>query len=152
MTSRNRSDAGFTLFEILIVLVILGVVLGLVVSRGPLRSATLDVRSAASTIAQGLRLARGHAITTNRPSTFVLDTVTHSFRVDNAPPRYLPPNIEIAARVVADETGRGRLVGGIRFEPDGSSSGGSIALAEGGRRMSVDVDWLTGRVSVANAK
>jgi general secretion pathway protein H len=42
--------------------------------------------------------------------------------------------------------------GDIRFNPDGSSSGGRITIAEGGRRIAIGVDWLTGRVQVANAR
>ena len=40
--------------------------------------------------------------------------------------------------------------GAIRFDPDGSSSGGRIELTEGKRRMQIGIDWLTGRVSVAS--
>ena len=40
--------------------------------------------------------------------------------------------------------------GDIRFNPDGSSSGGRITLADGSRRVAVGVDWLTGRVTVAD--
>ena len=41
--------------------------------------------------------------------------------------------------------------GPFTFAPDGSSTGGRIELAAGARRMQVGVDWLTGRVSVADA-
>jgi general secretion pathway protein H len=41
--------------------------------------------------------------------------------------------------------------GGIRFDPDGSSTGGRIELGEGPRKIEIGVDWLTGRVSVVNA-
>ena len=40
-------------------------------------------------------------------------------------------------------------VGAIRFYPDGSSTGGRITVASGERKYLVDVDWLTGRVSIA---
>ena len=43
-------------------------------------------------------------------------------------------------------------LGDIRFNPDGSSTGGRIALADGQRRMAVGVDWLTGRVSIADVR
>jgi len=42
--------------------------------------------------------------------------------------------------------------GDIRFNPDGSSTGGRISLADGRRRLGVGVDWLTGRVSVADER
>ena len=38
--------------------------------------------------------------------------------------------------------------GAIRFYPDGSSTGGRITVSSGERKFLVDVDWLTGRVSI----
>lgn len=42
--------------------------------------------------------------------------------------------------------------GAFRFEPDGSSSGGHIDVVFGQKHVRIGVDWLSGRVSVANAK
>ncbi len=39
----------------------------------------------------------------------------------------------------------------IRFDPDGSSTGGRIDLVEGKRKLEIGVDWLTGRVRVIDA-
>jgi general secretion pathway protein H len=39
----------------------------------------------------------------------------------------------------------------ILFAPDGSTSGGRIALAQGQSHLLINVDWLTGRVSVTDA-
>ena len=43
-------------------------------------------------------------------------------------------------------------LGDIRFNPDGSSTGGRIVLADGSRKIAVGVDWLTGRVTVADVR
>ena len=40
--------------------------------------------------------------------------------------------------------------GGIRFFPDGSSTGGYIALADDKTEYRVKVDWLTGHISIAD--
>lgn len=40
----------------------------------------------------------------------------------------------------------------ISFAPDGSSSGGRVVLSVGDRREAIDVDWLTRRVSVTDAR
>jgi prepilin-type N-terminal cleavage/methylation domain-containing protein len=50
-----RRDAGFTLIEILVVLAILGVALGMLIGRGPMRSRGLETRAAAGALAQSLR-------------------------------------------------------------------------------------------------
>jgi general secretion pathway protein H len=39
---------------------------------------------------------------------------------------------------------------GIRFDPDGSSTGGRVILAAGAQKMEIGIDWLTGRVRVIN--
>jgi hypothetical protein len=38
------------------------------------------------------------------------------------------------------------------FAPDGSATGGVIILGTPGRRILVGVDWLTGRVDIADAR
>ena len=42
-------------------------------------------------------------------------------------------------------------VGSIRFYPDGSSNGGRVTVGAGGRAFAVDVDWLTGHVTINDA-
>ncbi len=63
----------------------------------------------------------------------------------------MPANLSIELLTISGE-GRGASVGDIRFNPDGSSTGGRIAIADGKRRVAVGVDWLTGRVSVADVR
>ena len=50
----------------------------------------------------------------------------------------------MVAAVVVAETERSGDVGGIRFYPDGQSSGGEIALTLDGRSARIAVNWLTG--------
>jgi general secretion pathway protein H len=143
---------GFTLIELAVVLAIMGVMLILVLTHGPMRSPTLQTRAAAAQVVQGLRSARARAIALNRPVTFSLDLADHTFRVDDAAPQTLPAALQLAVLSVAGKASRQRDSGDISFAPDGSSSGGRIELAGNGARVLVGVDWLTGRVSVANAR
>jgi len=53
---------------------------------------------------------------------------------------------------IAAKASRQSNTSNISFAPDGSSSGGRIELAENGVRLLVGVDWLTGLVSVADAR
>jgi general secretion pathway protein H len=145
-SGRRPSSNGFTLIEVLVVLVVLGLLIGIVVTRGPQRSVTLDVRAAAQTIAANLRAARAEAIAHNRDTVFVLDVAQHNFRIGSGPVSQLSPNIALAMLTVAGATGQ--TMGVMRFSPDGSSTGGRIALSEGTKRVQVLVDWLTGRVSI----
>ena len=142
----RRSEAGFTLIEVIVVLVILGIVAGLVVARGPSRSAALDMRLAAGTVTQMLRLARTRAILSDRPVSVVFDTRAATMRMGDAAPRSLPAGMSVA---VSSPAGLAQgAVGAVQFRPDGSSTGGEILLTNAGRRVQVGVNWLTGRVAV----
>ena len=141
---------GFTLIEVLVVLAILGFGLALVVGyRSPV-SRGLDLRGSAAALASGLRLARSEAILNNRAVVFNLDLAGHRFRPGSGPVRQLPPGLAIELLTISGERRNGHT-GDIRFNPDGSSTGGRISLADGGRKIMVGVDWLTGRVRIADA-
>ena len=135
----------------IIVVAVLGLALGLVVTRGPMRSQTLEMQAAVNQVAQGLRIARSQAIASNTPVRFAVDIPSHSFRIDNERPIVLPAAVSIAMIAVAEETLGNRLAA-IRFNGDGSATGGRIDLADGQRAAHIGVDWLTGRVSVVRAR
>ena len=143
--------SGFTLIEVIVTLAILGFALVLVAGYKPPWSSGLGLKGTASELASGLRLARSEAIASNRPVRFDLDVTGHVYRVGAGAERRLPPNLSIELLTIAGENRRAN-VGDIRFNPDGSSTGGRIILAEGTRRTAVGVDWLTGRVSVADVR
>jgi general secretion pathway protein H len=140
---------GFTLIEILVTLAILSFALVLVVGYKPPWSRGLGLKATAAEVASGLRLARSEAILANRPVTFSLDVAGHHYRVGTGAERTLPSSLSLQLLTVAGEN-RGSGTGDIRFQPDGSSTGGRISLADGQRRMAVGVDWLTGRISIAD--
>ena len=143
--------AGFTLIEVIVTLAILGLALVIVAGYKPPWSSGLGLKGTASELASGLRLARSEAIASNRPVLFDLDVTGHVYRVGAGAQRRLPANLSIELLTIAGENRRAN-VGDIRFNPDGSSTGGRIVLADGTRRTAVGVDWLTGRVSVADVR
>ena len=147
--SRARNEAGFTLIEVLVVLVILGLSIALIVSRGPARSAGFDLRATAGDIAQQLRIARSEAIATDRITRFTLDPADRRYETNGVAGPLLPPELALTMTTVTG--GAPRPLGAITFAPDGSSSGGRVVLVVGANAVTVVVDWLTGRVSIAHA-
>ena len=128
----------------IVVLAVLALAGALVLARGPQRSATLDLRQAASTVAGSLRVARGRAIAANRPVSVLLDANTARVQVAGTPPRSLPAGVGMAVTLPAGRNG-------VVFMPDGSATGGQVVLSTRGRAARVSVDWLSGRVSIADA-
>ncbi len=141
---------GFTLIEVFVVLAILGLALALVVGYGSPVGSGIDLRGSAAALASGLRLARSEAILHNRAVSFDLDLAGRRYRSGSGKVHQLPPSLAIELLTIAGER-RNADTGYIRFNPDGSSSGGRISLASGGRKIMVGVEWLTGRVSIADA-
>jgi general secretion pathway protein H len=125
----------------LAVLTVIGLALGLVLSRGPMRSPALETRAAADSLAQVLRAARVQAIAEGRPVSFMLDARRHEYVIEGARPQALAIATSVTVAAPAE---------GIRFAPDGSSSGGRIALEDQGHATSVSVAWLTGRVTISD--
>lgn len=147
---RRVASAGFTLLEMIIVLAVLGLVLGIVVSRGPMRSHALEVRAVVADVTRALRQARGAAIAGGAPVLVVVNGERRSVTIGGGKPMVLPAGLSVSASAGLGGRAVERPVE-LRFRPDGSSSGGGILLGDGQRRMLVAIDWLTGRVSVANA-
>ncbi len=147
----RRAEAGFTLLEVVVVLAVLALGLGLLAARGPPRSTALEIRGAAGELAQALRLARAQAIARKQSTGLTLDLARRSWRIGAGPERVLPPAFAVSIRAAGGET-LGNRLGGIRFAPDGSSTGGWIEISDGRRRMQVGVDWLGGRVTLAEQR
>lgn len=151
MTSPHERQNGFTLIEMIVVLTVLGLILALVAARGPWTSAALTSKAAANELASALRETRSRAIASNRPVSLTFDLRGRAYRVDDRLVHRLPPGLALSLLTTLGEI-RNDANAGIRFDPDGSSSGGRIELAEGRHKLEIGVDWLSGRVKVVDVR
>jgi general secretion pathway protein H len=128
---RRTHQDGFTLIELIVVIVIMAMVGGLVLVRQPWHSVGLDTDATLRALMNAMRLARSRAIAQDRDVVVV--TATGGFSIDGGTLWAVPPNETLSASQVV-------------FLPDGGSTGGTVLLVAGPRRIVVEVNWLTGRV------
>ncbi|MDD4913405.1 MAG: GspH/FimT family pseudopilin [Methylococcales bacterium] len=147
--SLARPVQGFTLIEMIIVLVIS--VLGFAVLGSNINSGnqTTQLQASARDIASALRYAQGEALITRIPVSVAVNLDDNSYRISNRDKIYrLPGELDISLVVAEEEFGGGE--GSIRFFPDGSSTGGRVTLEWGKQLRRVDVNWITGEVSISD--
>ena len=139
---RSGRAAGFSLIEMIVVLAVLALVATIFLGRGPMRSRGVEAAGAARTLAGAMRLARSQAIATDRTTSLSVDPARHLY-ASGGGVHGLPGEIALAVQGPDGASARALT---ILFRPDGSSTGGSVALADGARTLHVTVDWITGRV------
>jgi general secretion pathway protein H len=139
---------GFTLLEMMAVLVIAAIAYAVLLSAPLGKASAADLKAAARTLASGLRQAQTTAMATRKDAVLTIDVESREYVTTlDTTPRKLPENLELKLYAAQSEVSSERR-GSIRFYPDGSSTGGRITVAAGERKYLVDVDWLTGRVSI----
>jgi general secretion pathway protein H len=149
--NRNRvREAGFTLIEMLVVLVILALVATVAVPLLSGGSEGLRLQMAASELAAAFRVTRSAAITRHAETALMIDVDRRTFKSTVVSQRRFAPDIE-AKLTFASGIRSAPSDGGFQFFPDGSSTGGDVLLSLHGKQSRLCVDWLTGEVRLGPA-
>lgn len=138
-TGSRRPDAGFTLLETLVALGI-AVLISVMIFPDLERSLhTLALRQTAAVVQANLRVARGEALRGDQMIAFAVDPDGEGYAWTNGPAQHAPRGVSL------------RASGGqpITFFPDGSSSGGQIAIFGSDLRLDISVDPQTGAVAAS---
>lgn len=140
--------AGFTLVEVVVVLVIVALVMGFVATSISRSISGAESREAARNVVAALRYTRTRAILDKQETVFHVDTEKRAYQAPGRPQVVLPDGVEVSITTARSEL-TSEAAGGIRFFPDGGSTGGHVDLEVNKRRYRVDVAWLTGEARLA---
>ncbi len=143
-----KSSRGFTLLEILVVLVIASLMISLVPPLFSGAVSSTQLKGSARDLAIALRETRSRAIIHNSEQLVYLDLETPRYRIANAKPLTLPEDVTMAVEVVTGATVTEKTQHVVRFFPDGSSSGELITLSGGNRVYHLQLNWLTGSITI----
>lgn len=151
-------SAGFTLIELIIVLMIIGISLGLVgffVNQG---ASNLEIKRFAKEIATTLKYARNQAVSKKKVYSFIMresdgtyglyETDITEHNEDTEPVAVMSRSVPEKLKIRFDERGEGALR--IDFFPGGNSTGGVIDIRnQADRSLLVTVNRITGKVEIS---
>lgn len=143
-----KSARGFTLLEIMVVMIIAGLMVALV---PPLFSGAVSgtrLKGSARDLAVALRETRSQAIIRNSEQLVHLDLESPRYRIGNAKPRALPADVVMDVETITGERVDQMSQHVVRFYPDGSSSGELITLIGGNQAYHLQLNWLTGSITI----
>ena len=145
-----RRQGGFTLLETIIVLVLAGAIFALAAGLLSRKLPGQQLRIAAKEVAAQLRYTRAQALASGQSQVFSLDARTREWNAAGRHHGKLPGDVQIVATGARNEAGR-EGVAAVRFFPEGAATGGRFVLSHDDAAWQVDVQWLTGEVSLQRA-
>jgi general secretion pathway protein H len=141
-----RTQRGFTLIEIIAVMVLLTIIATVVAMSFSKSMSSAKIEAASRDLVAALRYTRGQAIVRGTQAALDIDLEHNTYQAPGKAIVQMPKDMRLQL-VTAEIEQTGSTSGRIRFFADGASTGGHITVFMGQRRWQINVSWLTGQVS-----
>jgi len=139
---------GFTLIELLLVIVIVAMAAAIAAPQIGSGNQTAKLSGAVRDITSAFRFARGQALTHHKEVSVIFNLQNNTYQITGRNKLfYLSNAIEITLNVAQSQISS-EDEGGVRFFSDGSSTGGQIILEIEKDKRQIDINWLTGQVTL----
>jgi prepilin-type N-terminal cleavage/methylation domain-containing protein len=165
--SRRKTLPAFTLVEVIIVLMIIGIVAAIVIPMH-VSAASTELKTAANMIASDLEYAKSMAISTGKSYFVVFDTSAEGYCIKDAGGQVITHPVHIGANYAVSFAGDGRLdkvdivsttfgaANTIKFDSLGSPfdgtgaalNNGVVQLSAESQTMKVKIEPVTGYISI----
>jgi general secretion pathway protein H len=146
MTRNMHSQSGYTLVEMLVVLVLLGMATAISLPYATSSGQAQKLDATASQLAALFRQAQTLAYVTNKVVKVSFERDSRKWLVnDGAPQLQLDQSLTITALTVEGQVSE-KLIS-YQFFPVGGSSGGRVVLEANKNKVTVDLNWLTGAIT-----
>lgn len=139
---------GFTLLEILIVLGIIGMLAAILVPRAMSGTDHYTMGRNIREVASALRMTRSLAIETQKEQVIQFNLSQQTYQIPKEKARHIDENLDLEVFTAQSELSEDQQIAGIRFYPDGASTGGRVTLILDDDKRAVDIVWMTGQINV----
>jgi general secretion pathway protein H len=146
MTRNMQGQSGYTLVEMLVVLVLLGMATAISLPYATSSGRAQELDATASQLAALFRHAQTLAYMTNKDVKVSFERDSRKWHVNGSSPQLqLDQSITVVAITIEGQISDKQL--SYRFFPTGGSSGGRVVLEANKNKSVVDLNWLTGVVT-----
>jgi len=140
--------AGFTLLEILVVMVIAGMMVAIVPPLFSGAVAGAKIKGSARNMAIAMRETRSRAILQNSVQELRLNLKQRHYSSTGKDLEQLPDDMRVDIEQITGARIEDQDEYALQFFPDGSTSGELITLKSGNRAYQLHLDWLTGSITI----
>jgi len=149
--SAGRLQSGFTLLELLVVLVVAAIAVSVVGGGAQSFMDRARYHQTVRDISRHLHQARALCVQEGRAVLVTYQPVERQLLIDGHPQLQIPESVvidwEAAAHPPKNATNVGELI--FAFNSDGGARGGALTVERGGRGVVFRVNWLLGSIEQA---